>query len=92
MAAIFDLRHTHVTSSIIIFTACYGTENVLIPSEVCCYCVYQLIYMLLQYVSRHLRFLTAGFILKLLLIAPLKSLTPKHVGSRWTYVPISCIR
>jgi len=41
MAAIFDLRHTQTSNSIINFLLLfYGTENVLLPLKLCCYHVY----------------------------------------------------
>jgi len=46
MAAIFDLRRTHSSNSIIIFNCVfYGTENVLLPLKLCCYHVYLLRYL-----------------------------------------------
>jgi len=39
MAAIFNLRHTQTSNIIVLFFYCefYGTENVLLPLQVCCY-------------------------------------------------------
>jgi len=80
MAAIFDLRHTQTPNNIIIsYFVFYGTENVLscLLTEVRAITLFQPPSWISDF----------RFHLGVLLIAPLKSLTPKTWDSRWNFVP-----